>query len=366
MQDDDMRGRGADTSETVRTGEAGRTGEADRTDNAYGGSAYGGGRRPRTRRTALLGAGLLLVGAALAGCGTATAPGPGRGADAAALAAGTPAPSSSADTSVDGDCDQQATLSPSTSDSGPDVQRIIKRGYLIAGIDTNSYDWGFRDAQSGALVGFDIDLVHALAKAILGDPNKVDFLAVPTVKRIPALQQGQVDVVVRTMTITCSREKDVSFSGPYFSTGQQVLAPRSETDITGFNASLHGKRVCVADGATAEDYLKPNTFGVKEVVVNNQLDCLVLMQLGKADATITDGALAAGQAAQDPTVHLVGGPIDTEYYGVAMQLGADDLVRRVNAVLDDFRAHDWKGEYQKWLSTTLGPAGVPPQPHYRG
>ena len=70
----------------------------------------------------------------------------------------------------------------------------------------------------------------------------------------------------------------------------------------------------------------------------NQLDCLVRLQLGQVDAVVTDNALAAGQAAQDPAVELKGGkPFTTEFYGVATKLGKDDLVRRVNKVLDDYR-----------------------------
>src|SRR5690606_40104757 len=89
----------------------------------------------------------------------------------------------------------------------------------------------------------------------------------------------------------------------------------------------------------------------------NQLDCLVRLQLGEVDAVVTDGALAASQAAQDPTVELKGEAITTEYYGVAMKKEADDLVRRVNRILVDFRADPtdgWQSSYTRWLSATLG------------
>jgi polar amino acid transport system substrate-binding protein len=97
--------------------------------------------------------------------------------------------------------------------------------------------------------------------------------------------------------------------------------------------------------------------------VANQLDCLVQMQLGNVDATITDNALGAGQVAQDPTVQLVGGALDSEPYGVAMKLGSDDLVRRVNAVLKDFLANQWQNEYNTWLKP-LGPSPSAPVPRF--
>ncbi|MEZ0065771.1 polar amino acid transport system substrate-binding protein [Streptacidiphilus sp. MAP12-20] len=261
-------------------------------------------------------------------------------------------------------CDKQATVPPSMSDSGVDVQRIKARGKLIAGIDTNSYLWGFRDPNTGDLQGFDIDLVHALASSILGDPNAVEFLAVPTDQRIPALQSGLVDVVVRTFTITCAREKSVSFSAPYYVTGQQVLVPGNST-VTGLNDTIKGKRICTAKSSTAEQQLQGSPYKAQEVPVANQLDCLVLMQLGQVDATITDGALAAGQRAQDESVQLVGPELDTEFYGIAVKLGSRDLVARINAVLESYeRSGGWQASYKTWIYGVTKRTSSPPAAHY--
>jgi polar amino acid transport system substrate-binding protein len=303
--------------------------------------------------------GAVAAAAALLGLAGAGAPGGGsaraplRAAPVAAGAAGAPA------------CDLTTSLTPSTSDSGPAVQKIVQRGKLIAGIDTNSYLWGFRDPATGALEGFDIDLVHAIAKAILGNPDAVEFRAVPTAQRVAALQSGTVDVVVRTMSITCERKQQVAFSTPYFTAGQQLVVPRS-SPIAAYGPGLKGKRVCAATGSTAESLLKQQSYGAVEVPVANQLDCLVQMELGDVDATLTDNALGAGQAAQDPTVHLVGGLLSSEPYGVAMNLGATDLVRRVNAVLADYRSGEWQQSYDRWLAARLGPSSGPPQGSYAG
>lgn len=274
------------------------------------------------------------------------------------------------------------TLSPSSVD-GPTIEKIKARKgeqrKLWVGVDQNSYRWGYRNpnGEAGAdLEGFDIDLVHRIAKDILGDPNAVLFKAIPTNQRIPAIKAGYVDMVVRTMTITCKRLKDVAFSAPYFKTGQQVLAPKSST-VKGYDATLSGKKVCVAEGSTALSQLEEDEKTKKFVAakdirkVPNQLDCLVRLQLGEVDAVVTDGALGASQAAQDPTVELKGtGPFTTEYYGVAMKSDADDLVSRVNQILVDYRkdtAEGWQASYGKWLSATLdkSPAkSEPPPPKY--
>ncbi|MFF7975635.1 transporter substrate-binding domain-containing protein [Streptomyces sp. NPDC007905] len=282
-----------------------------------------------------------------------------------------------ADGCVDSEA-QNRTLSPSGAD-GPTIgaikSRTGARRKLVVGVDQNSYHWGYRNpnTKGAELEGFDIDLVHKIAEDILGDPDAVQFKAIPTSQRIRAVKDGRVDMVVRTMTITCRRLDDVAFSAPYFKTGQQVLAPTSSS-IRGYNDTLAHKRICTASGSTAYSKLKadrdkgtlPASTDIS-TTVPNQLDCLVRLQLGEVDAVVTDGALAASQAAQDPTVQLKGEAFTTEYYGVAMKKDATDLVRRVNRILVDYRAHGWQASYDTWLSATLGKdsgPSKPPAPQY--
>ncbi len=285
---------------------------------------------------------------------------------------------------ADEDCTapEKQTLSPSDAD-GPTIEAIKNRRgekrKLIVGVDQNSYRWGYRDpnsGESGTLEGFDIDLVHRIAEDILGDRDAVQFKAIPTDQRIPAIKAGRVDMVVRTMTINCARIKDVAFSAPYFRTGQQVLAPKS-SPIEGYDETLADQEICTATGSTAYTKLEtdkeagdlPASTDIR-TTVPNQLDCLVRLQLGEVDAVVTDGALAASQAAQDPTVQLKGEAFTTEYYGVAMKKDADDLVRRVNRILVDFRedtTDGWQDAYDEWLSATLGDdssGSRPPAPEY--
>ncbi|MEU8761044.1 glutamate ABC transporter substrate-binding protein [Streptomyces sp. NPDC048659] len=283
----------------------------------------------------------------------------------------------------------EASLTPSSAD-GPAVAAIKQRGKLIVGVDQNSYRWGYRtpatttvlpdgrkEASPGRLVGFDIDLARAIAKDILGDEDAIVFRTIPTNQRIAALESRKVDLVVRTMTINCKRIQQVSFSTAYFQVGQQILAPK-DSEITGYDTSLSGKRVCTAEGSTAYEELEEKSFGAvyKDVgdgtkddpdllTVPNQLDCLARLQMGEVDAVLTDNALGAGQAAQDPAVELKGKPFTTEYYGVAAKLGDDDLVRRVNKVLVDYRQGPWQKAYETWLKADLPGISGPPAPTYK-
>lgn len=274
--------------------------------------------------------------------------------------------------SADDSCGKhpEASLSPSTA-SGAAVERIRKAGKLVVGVDQNSYLWGYRDPDNSDIVGFDIDLVKAIAKDILGDENAVQYKTVPTAKRFEAIRDRQVDMVVRTVTINCDRivNEKVAFSTAYFKAGQQLLVPREGSAVKGLDDSLKGKKVCTADGSTGADKLKEEPHGSRRVLVTSQLDCLVLLQLGQVDAVFTDNALAAGQAAQDPSVTLVGHPVTTEYYGVAMNNKDTDLVRRVNHVLENYRSGGsgsaWEKAYGTWLKAVLPDIDGPPEPLYK-
>ncbi|MFG2640232.1 glutamate ABC transporter substrate-binding protein [Streptomyces sp. NPDC048370] len=248
---------------------------------------------------------------------------------------------------------------------GEAVRRIRERGHLVAGVDLNSYLWASLDQDTQEPSGFDIDLVRAIARDILGPKATVRFVSMPPAQRIPRLQNRQVDVIVRTMSITCERLADVAFSSVYFETGHRLLVPQG-SDITGFDSKLRGRRVCLSKGSSASDLLKSSGTGAVTVEIASHLDCLVELQQRNVDAVLTHATLAAGLVAQDPTLRLVGPRLDTSLYGVAMNKDDTDLVRRVNAVLEDYRAggadSPWMVSYNKWLAPTLGahPQGPPP------
>lgn len=294
------------------------------------------------------------------------------------------APLTHATYAADEACENSATtLDPATgavtsldpnggTQDGDAVERIKRNKRLIVGVDQNSYLWGYRDPVSGNITGFDIAIVKAIAESILGPDAQVQYLTIPTDQRIPMILAGDVDMVVRTMSITCSRltekNKQIAFSSAYFSAGQQLLVPEG-SPIKGFDDSIRGKRICTASTSTGETKLKADPHGAKITLVPNQLDCLVRVQLGLADAVFTDNALAAGQAAQDPSMRLVGNKVTSEPYGVAMNLADTDLIRRVNQVLATYSSgganSEWMQQYHQWLGQHLPDISGPPAAHYK-
>ncbi|HET6214556.1 MAG TPA: glutamate ABC transporter substrate-binding protein [Micromonosporaceae bacterium] len=267
-------------------------------------------------------------------------------------------------------CDPRASLRPQGSrpapgqmPAGSTMGRIVQRGRLIVGVDQNTYLFGFRDPLTGTLSGFDIDIAHEVARALFGDPDRIQFKAISSAERIPAIQNGDVDIVVRTMTMTCERLEQVAFSTEYFTAGQRVLVTR-DSSVAGI-ADLGGKKVCATDGSTSIRTVAAAPSHPLPVAVTDWTDCLVMLQQGQVTAISTDDTILAGLAAQDLNTKVVGDKITSEPYGVAMAKDATDLVRFVNAVLQQLRDDGgWQQIYRKWLSG-LGATPNPPPARYR-
>jgi polar amino acid transport system substrate-binding protein len=250
---------------------------------------------------------------------------------------------------------------PGNPASGPTIAKIKARGRLIVGVNQNTYNFGYRDPETGQIVGFDIDIIREIAKDLLGNPNAVQFKAITSAQRIPAVQNHEVDLVAQTMTINCDRLKQVDFSSVYFDAGQQVLVP-STSPAKGIE-DLGGKKVCAAEGSTSIVNIGKNPSHPIAVSVPDWTDCLVLLQQGQVDAISTDDTILQGMVAQDPNVKLVGPKFTDEPYGIAVNKDANDLLRFVNGVLERIRADGtWKNIYHNWLS---GDVPAPPPAGYR-
>src|SRR5215831_3227909 len=243
---------------------------------------------------------------------------------------------------------------------GSFMAKILARGYLIAGVSQSTYNFGFFNPLNGQTEGFDIDMIHAVAKAVFGDPNKVEFKGITDDERIPDIRNGSVDIVAHTMTISCDRLKKVDFSSVYFEANTRVLVLK-DSRATGL-ASLGGQKVCATAGSNSATIISSYPVTPRLVLVTRPqwTDCLVLLQQGQIAAVSTDDAILAGLKAQDPFTKVVGPQLAPQPYGLAISKQHPDFVRFVNAVLATERADGaWAASYARWVS---GPGSTPPPP----
>lgn len=247
---------------------------------------------------------------------------------------------------------------------GSTMRRIQDRGRLVAGVDQNTFLFGFRNPSTNALEGFDIDRVREIATAIFGDPDKVHYKVISSAERVDALVEGEVDIVVRTMTATCERWQKISFSATYYLAGQRLLVDKRAT-VSRLD-DLAGQRVCAARGSTSIGKIASHPSKPVPVATDTWSDCLVMLQQGQVAAVSTDDTILAGMAAQDPNVKIVGERFTEEPYGIGVPKSNEDMVRFVNAVLEkSIRDRDWAASYARWLGPT-GQTASPPVPKYRG
>jgi polar amino acid transport system substrate-binding protein len=261
-------------------------------------------------------------------------------------------------------CNPTASLRPfdNPADADAAVANIRARGRLIVGLDIGSNLFSFRDPITGDIVGFDVDIAGEVTRDIFGNPMQVEYRILSSAERITALQRGDVDAVVKTMTITCARRKLVNFSTVYLDAAQRILTSR-DSPITK-PADLSGKRVCAAKGTTSLQRIREIAPPPILVEVVNWADCLVTLQQRQVDAVSTDDSILAGLVSQDPYLHIVGPNMETQPYGIGIQLDNTGLVRFINGTLERIRRDGtWNTLYRKWL-TVLGPAPAPPTPNY--
>ncbi|MFD6271172.1 glutamate ABC transporter substrate-binding protein [Nocardia asteroides] len=258
--------------------------------------------------------------------------------------------------------DPTASLRPSTA-RGPRIDAIRARGRLVVGLDAGSNLFSFRDPLTGRIVGFDADIAREIARDLLGNPDLIEYRSLASEERERALQDHTVDLIAKTMTITCERRQRVAFSTVYLRADQRVLAVKN-SGINGL-ADLAGKRVCVARGTTSLDHIRRDQPAATILTVPTWADCLVVLQQRQVDAVSTDDAILAGLAAQDPYTEVVGDSISAEPYGIGIPKGDDDLVRFVNATLERIRNDGtWLRIHRRWLAT-LGETPSPPAPTYQ-
>jgi ABC-type amino acid transport substrate-binding protein len=219
------------------------------------------------------------------------------------------------------------------------LARIRRTGVLKIGTDATYPPFESVDPGTGQVVGFDVDVVRALAGRL---GVKADFTVVPFDGIIPGLKAEKYDLVVSAMTITEERAKQVRFTRPYVVAGQSVAVRTGETAIRGV-ADLRGKRVGCQLGTTGE--LEAKKILEADVVSFDAIGAAFRdLENGNLDAAIADTPTARIFIRDHPTIRLAGEPLTREEFGMAMRMGDLELVSVVDRALDELRGG---GEMQR-------------------
>ena len=317
-----------------------------------------------------------LLGILITACGTATPPPPVTTATGAApspqgVATGQAALKGSSVVNASPAC--VASLRPSGPlpdpghmPAGSTMAAIYKRGYLIVGVDQTTPLLSYRDPATGRVDGFNVAIARQVAKAIFGNENAIKLVAITSAQRKSVIQGHQVDLIADPTTITCDRLAWADFSTDYLDAHQRVLVPAA-SKARGIG-DLGGQKVCAAADTTSIHAIAVQPSHPIPVAVPNWSDCLAMLQQGQVAAISTTDTVLAGLMTQDPQTKIVGPRFTFEPQGLGMSKNAKDLVRFVNAVLEQMRTDgQWKQLYAHYIGTRIQPQiPGPPTPLYCG
>lgn len=242
----------------------------------------------------------------------------------------------------------------------PTFDRIKSAGKVVVGVKFDQPNLGYKDTE-GTRCGFDIEIAQLVASKLGVDPSKIEYKEIPSEGRETALQNGEVDYYVGTYSITDKRKALISFAGPYFITGQDLLVRKDDSSITG-PETLKGKKVCSATGSTSIQRIRDEGYTEDTNIVEFQTysECVTQLLDKKVDAVTTDGAILQGYAGQAPDqLKVVGKIFSEEKYGIG--LPKDDKALR-DAVSDILEAAAQDGTWQKIYDGTLGRSGATATP----
>jgi general L-amino acid transport system substrate-binding protein len=187
------------------------------------------------------------------------------------------------------------------------MDRVQARGNVVCGIRTDLAGFGYLD-DAGNNAGFDVDLCRAVAAAVFGDANKVEFVPLSASDRGPVLQTAEVDLLTRNVTWTSSRDAQWgNFTTIMFYDGQGFIV-HADGGITS-PSDLEGSTICVTSGTTTESnlasYMADNGWSYEAVIAEETSVVYSNYEEGRCDAATSDQSQLASVRSgfDDPSAH---------------------------------------------------------------
>ena len=226
------------------------------------------------------------------------------------------------------------------------------------GIKFDQPGLGLKDGSS--FTGFDVDMGREIAKRLGYSEDRITFIEAVSAQRETMLQNGQVDMVIGTYSITDARREKITFAGPYYESGQTVLVKADNSKITGVKSLTSGVKVAVQANSTSVQAVTEHAPDAEQVQFETDSDCVAAVEAGQVDAYVLDEAVLLATVASNDKVKLVGKPFTTEPYGIGLPKDSDGQAF-VNAFLAKI---DEDGTWAKVWNNTIGSIthGTAPEP----
>lgn len=229
----------------------------------------------------------------------------------------------------------------------PLLRKIKEQGELLIGTDATYPPMESIDDR-GNFLGMDIDIAKEIAFDLGVEPK---FRNIIWEKVFDAVIEGEVDMIISSITLTLERAETMSFSDPYFNAGQVIVIRTDKQDIIRGVDDLLGHSLGVQVETTSEKEAKKYT-DLSLVKSYENYDLVKEDLLGREiDAIIIDYPAAIGMIAGEKDLQVVGTPFTQEFYGVATQKNQDVLLAEINKTIRRLkREGELKRLEERWLA----------------
>jgi putative glutamine transport system substrate-binding protein len=229
-----------------------------------------------------------------------------------------------------------------------EIQKIKDAGKLKAGVKIDVQNFGYKDPKTEQIDGMEIDIVRAIAKKILGDEKKIELVPVTAKTREPALDNGELDVVVATFTITEERKKARNFSQSYFTDHVGFLVKKGAFKSW---KDLNGKKIGVAQSASTKKALteQAEKDGIKVEFLEfaTYPEIKAALDAGRIEAFSVDRSILSGY--KDDKTELLPEKFAPQDYGVATKKSNEALAKLVDDLIGEMKKNgELEKLYTKW------------------
>lgn len=204
---------------------------------------------------------------------------------------------------------------------------IYGKDSLYVGTDATEFP-PFEYIENGKITGFDIELMEEIGKVL---NREVIFKNIQFDGLIPALQTGKLDVIIAGMTVTEEREKNVTFSTPYY-TSKQLLIVNKDSVIKDIH-NLEGNSVGVVLGCTGDIIATEMKDKITLYRYNTTSESIMALNANKIDVVILDSEPAKNFVKANSNLKLIDGELAQEDYAIAVSKENKSLIEEIDNAL---------------------------------
>lgn len=244
----------------------------------------------------------------------------------------------------------QKTSENEVNNSVSNLDRIKKNDVIRVGVFADNPPFGYVDSE-GKHQGFDIALAQRVAKDLLGDENKIEYVVTEAANRVEFLKSNKVDVVFASFSVTPERKQVVDFAEPYLKASLGITSAKANP-VRSID-QLQNKTLIVNKGSSSDSYFSKNYPKIKLLKFEQNTDAFNALKDGRGDAISQDSTYALAWAAENPNF-VVGIPQigNEDFIAPAVRKGDTELLKWLNTEIKQLREH---GEIEHIYNQTLKP-----------